>query len=133
MAEGVLRTWADDRFEVESAGTEATHVNPLAIRVMAEIGVDLHGHTSKTLDRFIGAPWDYVITVCDRANEACPLFPARTTRLHWSFEDPSGATGNEEDRLKVFRGVRDEIKERIRGWLAEQQGRREIGASEIRE
>jgi arsenate reductase (thioredoxin) len=133
MAEGFLRVWVGDRFEVESAGTEATHVNPLAILAMAELGVDLRGHTSKTLDRFVGEPWDYVITVCDSANEACPVFPARTTRRHWSFEDPSAATGSEEDRLKVFRRVRDEIKRRIRGWLAEQEARRELGVSEMRD
>jgi arsenate reductase len=120
MAEGWLRALASDRFEVASAGTEATRVHPLAVRVMQEVGVDLAGHTSKTLDPYVGQPWDYVITVCDRANERCPLFPARTTRIHWSFDDPSRASGTENERLAVFRRVRDEIAARLRAWLAAQ-------------
>jgi len=118
MAEGFLRALTGDRFEVASAGTEARGVNPLAARVMAEAGVDVSAQTSKTLDRFLGAPWDYVITVCDSANEACPIFPGATTRLHWSFEDPSAARGTEAERLAVFRRVRDEIRSRIEAWLA---------------
>ncbi|MDQ3943398.1 MAG: arsenate reductase ArsC [Actinomycetota bacterium] len=113
MAEGLLRDRAGDRFEVTSAGTEATHVRPLAIRAMAEIGIDISGQESKTLERYLGEPFDYVITVCDDANEACPFFPGAKKRLHWSFEDPSQATGSEEQRLAVFRRVRDEIRERI--------------------
>jgi len=120
MAEGWLRALAGDRFEVASAGTEATRVHPLAVRVMREVGVDLAGHTSKTLDPYLGQPWDYVITVCDRANERCPLFPARPTRIHWSFDDPSRANGTENERLAVFRRVRDEIAARLRAWLATQ-------------
>jgi arsenate reductase len=119
MAEGFLRARAGDRFEVTSAGTEATRVNPLAVQAMAEVGVDLSGHTSKTLDRFVGEPWDYVITVCDSANQRCPVFPGRTQRLHWSFEDPSAATGTDAERLVVFRKVRDQIAGRIERWLAE--------------
>ena len=119
MAEGFLRALAGDRFEVASAGTEARGVHPLAARVMAEAGVDVAGQTSKTLDRFLGAPWDYVITVCDSANEACPIFPGATTRLHWSFEDPSAARGSEAERIALFRRVRDEIKSKIETWLAE--------------
>jgi arsenate reductase len=119
MAEGLLRSLAGDRFEVESAGTEATRVHPLAIRAMHERGVDLGGHTSKTLDRFLGQPWDYVITVCDSANERCPLFPGRAARRHWSFEDPSAATGTEDERLATFRRIRDEIDARLRRWLDE--------------
>jgi arsenate reductase len=118
MAEGLLRHLAGDRFEVASAGTEATGVRPLAIRAMAEIGIDLRGHTSKTLDRFLGEPWDHVITVCDSANEACPVFPRAAARLHWSFDDPSAAGGSEEQRLAVFRRVRDEIRQRLEDWLA---------------
>ena len=113
MAEGLLRHLAGDRFEVHSAGTEATHVRQLAIRAMDEIGVDISGQESKTLERFLGEPCDYVITVCDEANEACPFFPGAKNRLHWSFEGPSQATGSEEERLAVFRRVRDEIRERI--------------------
>jgi arsenate reductase len=125
MAEGLLRRLGGDRFEVTSAGTEARGVNPLATRAMAEIGVDLRGHTSKTLDRFVGERWDHVITVCDGANESCPVFPGAAARLHWSFDDPSGATGTEEERLAVFRRVRDEIRARIEGWLAQRAPRPE--------
>jgi arsenate reductase len=103
MAEGFVRALAGNRFDVASAGTEATRVHPLAIRVMSEVGIDLSGHNSKALDRFLGERWDSVITVCDRANEACPVFPAKTTRLHWSVDDPSAASGSEEGRVKVFR------------------------------
>lgn len=113
MAEGLLRHLAGDRFEVHSAGTEATHVRPRAIVAMREIGVDISGQESKTLDRYLGEPFEYVVTVCDDANEACPVFPGAKNRLHWSFEDPSKATGSEEERLAVFRRVRDEIQARI--------------------
>jgi arsenate reductase len=118
MAEAFLRARAGDRFEVASAGTEATRVRPLAIRVMDEAGLDIRGHESKIVDRLLDQPWDYVITVCDQANERCPVFPGRTTRLHWSFEDPSQATGREDDRLRTFRRVRDEIARAITDWLA---------------
>jgi arsenate reductase len=117
MAEGLLRHLAGDRFEVMSAGTEATHVRPLAIRAMKEIEIDISGQESKTLERYLGEPFDYVVTVCDEANEACPVFPGAKRRLHWSFVDPSQATGDEEERLKVFRSVRDQIMERIEGEL----------------
>jgi arsenate reductase (thioredoxin) len=113
MAEGILRDLAGDRFEVTSAGTEATHVRPLAIRAMDEISIDISGQESKTLERYLGEPFDYVITVCDEANEACPFFPGADKRLHWSFEDPSRAEGSEDERLAIFRRVRDEIRERI--------------------
>jgi arsenate reductase len=113
MAEGLLRYLAGERFEVHSAGTEATFVRPEAIMVMAELGVDISDQESKTLERYLKEPFDYVITVCDAANEACPVFPGARRRLHWSFEDPSQATGTEEERLKIFRNVRDEIWERI--------------------
>jgi arsenate reductase len=96
-----------------SAGTEATHVRPLAIRAMRELGVDISGQESKTLDRYLREPFDYVITVCDDANEACPFFPGAANRLHWSFEDPLRAEGSEEERLAVFRSVRDRIRQRI--------------------
>jgi arsenate reductase (thioredoxin) len=113
MAEGMLRDLAGDRFEIYSAGTEATSVRPLAIRAMAEIGIDIASQQSKTLDRYLNQPFDYVITVCDEANEACPFFPGAKNRLHWSFEDPSQADGSEDERLAVFRRVRDEIRECI--------------------
>ncbi len=85
---------------------------------MGEVGIDLSGHTSKTIDAFLGQPWDYVITVCDSANERCPIFPGRTTRIHWRFDDPSQATGTEEERLQTFRRIRDEILAKLRAWLA---------------
>ena len=119
MAEGFVRKTAGDRVEVESAGTEATRVHPLAIRAMQEVGIDLSGHRSKTLDRFQTRPWDYVLTVCDSANERCPVFPGRAQRVHWSFEDPSKARGTEEEQLAVFRRVRDEITRTLGTWLEE--------------
>jgi arsenate reductase len=117
MAEGFLRAMADDRFEAGSAGTEKTSVNPLAIRAMAERGIDLGGHTSKVYSDLAPPSWDYLITVCDDANERCPWVPGSVKRLHWSFPDPSRATGTEEERLAVFRRVRDQIQERLTGWL----------------
>ena len=117
MAEGLLRTMAGDRFETASAGTEQTHVRPQAIAVMADAGIDIGHHASKTLDRFLHEPWDFVITVCDSANEACPVFPGAAQRLHWSFPDPSRATGTEAEKLAVFRQVRDAIAARLTEWL----------------
>ena len=121
MAEGFLRALAGDRFEVASAGTEKTKVHPLAIRAMSEEGIDISRHTSKTLDEFLDQPWDYVITVCDSANESCPAFPAAAKRLHWSFPDPASAAGTEEKRLAVFRQVRDAIRVRVREWHANEK------------
>ena len=117
MAEGFPRAMAGDRFEAGSAGTEKTSVNPLAIRAMAEIGIDLGGHTSKLYADVASGPWDYLITVCDDANERCPWVPGSVKRLHWSFPDPSRATGSEEERLAVVRRVRDQIQERLTDWL----------------
>ncbi len=122
MAEGLLRHLAGDRFEVMSAGTEATHIRPQAVRAMDELGIDISAHESKPLDRYVGQPFDYVITVCDQANEACPVFPGVRRRLHWSFEDPAQASGTEEERLQEFRLVRDEIKERIEKELLPKDG-----------
>ena len=113
MAEGLLRSIAGDRFDAYSAGTEATHVRPLAIRAMDEVGVDISGQESKTLDRYLDEPFAYVVTVCDDANESCPVLPSATHRLHWSLEDPSKAGGSEDERLGVFRRVRDELRVRI--------------------
>jgi arsenate reductase len=113
MAEGLLRHLAGDRFVAFSAGTVATAVRPQAIQVMREIGIDIARQESKTLERYLGKPLDLVITVCDDANEACPVFPGARERLHWSFEDPSRATGNPEEQLAVYRRVRDEIRVRI--------------------
>lgn len=114
MAEGLLRHHAGDRFEAFSAGTEATSVRPEAIQAMAEIGIDIAGQHSKTLVRYLGEPFAWVITVCDQAREACPVFPGATDTEHWGFDDPSAATGSEEERMAVFRRVRDEIAARVR-------------------
>jgi arsenate reductase len=113
MAEGMLRAWGGDRFEAASAGTEATGVRPLAIQAMAEIGIDISGHANKTSEAFAGMWFDYAITVC-ADGAACPYFPTARKQLHWSFDDPSAATGTDDERLAVFRRVRDEIAARIR-------------------
>lgn len=113
MAEGLLRALGGDQFEAHSAGTEATHVRPLAIQAMAEIGVDIGSQQSKTLDRYLGDTFEAVITVCDDANETCPVFYGARRRLHWSLPDPSRAVGSEEERLAVYRRVRDELRHRI--------------------
>lgn len=113
MAEGLLRSLGGDRFEAHSAGTEATAVRPLAIRALSEVGIDISRHRSKTLDRYVGEPFDVVITVCDEAREACPVFPGAREQLHWSLPDPSAATGTEDERFAVFRRVRDELRRRI--------------------
>jgi arsenate reductase len=114
MAEGLLQAWGNGAFEAHSAGVEATEVRPLAIRVMAELGIDIAAQTSKRLDVYFGQAFDDAITVCDEAREACPFFPGARRQLHWSFDDPSAATGTDEERLAVFRRVRDEIGARIR-------------------
>ncbi len=113
MAEGLLRHLGGERFEAYSAGTEAAHVRPLAIEALHELGIDIAGQQSKTLERYIDQPFDNVITVCDEANDACPVFFGARARLHWSFTDPSKATGSEDDQLAVYREVRDAIRERI--------------------
>ena len=117
MAEGLLRHLGNERFEVFSAGTEATFVRPMAIQAMAEQGIDISHQQSKKLDRYLDEPFDDVITVCDTAAEACPFFPGATRRRHWSFEDPSKATGSETEQLKEYRKVRDEIRSRIENEL----------------
>lgn len=122
MAEGLLRSVAGERFEAFSAGTEATGVRPEAVAVMAEIGIDLSGQESKTLGRYLGEPFDYVVTVCDEANEACPFFPGAKRRLHWSLPDPSAAEGTEEERLAVFRSVRDRLRDLTGADLANGEG-----------
>ncbi len=113
MAEALLRALAGERFEACSAGTQATQVRPLAVQAMQEIGVDISGQESKTLDRYLGEPFDAVITVCDDANESCPVFTGARVRLHWSFPDPSRAGGSEAEQLAAYRNVRDAIRARI--------------------
>ena len=118
MAEGLLRAMAGDRFEVASAGTHPSTVNPIAVRVMEEAGIYISDHWSKSVDEMAGQKFDFAITVCDNAREACPVFPASVRKLHWSFEDPAEATGTEEERLAVFRRVRDEIAGRVRHFVS---------------
>jgi arsenate reductase len=118
MAEGMLRAWAGDRFEVASGGTEARGVRPEAITVMAELGIDISGHASKTIEQFMGQPWDFLIPVCEEACEACPYVPGARTVLRWSFDDPSAATGSEEERLAEFRRVRDELATQVHAFIA---------------
>ncbi len=114
MAEGLLRAKYGDRYEVASAGTEQTHVRPLAIEAMRDLGIDISNHTSQTIDTVTAdRTFDVVVTVCDDAREACPYVPARERNLHQSFDDPSAATGSEEEQFAVFRRVRDEIAEWI--------------------
>lgn len=110
MAEGILRRALGDEFEVASAGSKpAGYVHPLAIRALAEIGIDLSGHHSKHLDEFLERDVETVITVCGNADQACPMFPGQMNRHHFPFEDPAHAEGSEEEQLAVFRRVRDEI------------------------
>jgi arsenate reductase (thioredoxin) len=113
MAEAFLRERGAGRFEVESAGTEARGLNPLAVQAMAELGIDISLQESKTLDRYVNEPFDLVVTVCDEANEACPYFPNAKERRHWSFPDPSAVRGDDLTRFAAFRVVRDAIRERI--------------------
>jgi len=118
MAEGLLRAWAGDRFEVHSGGTEASRVRPEAIAVMQELGIDISGHASKTIERYMGQPWDWLIPVCEEACEACPYVPGAKAVLRWSFDDPSAATGSQEERLAAFRRVRDELAAQVRSFIA---------------
>ena len=111
MAEGILRHVAGDLFDVHSAGSKpAGHVHPKAIKVMAEIRIDISGHTSKPLGQFLDQKIDTVITVCGKADQACPMFPGQVNRYHWGFDDPAHATGTDDEILNVFRSVRDQIK-----------------------
>lgn len=111
MAEGILRAAAGDSLDVQSAGSKpAGYVHPLAIQVMKEIGIDISGHRSKPLDEFLQQKIETVITVCGNADQACPMFPGQVNRHHWGFEDPAKAEGTDEEKLAVFRRVRDEIK-----------------------
>jgi arsenate reductase len=117
MAEGLLRNMAGDRFEVFSAGTRPAGLNPMAVAAMGEIGMDISRHHSKSVEEFSRQSFDYVITVCDSANESCPIFPGVAQRLHYSFQDPAAAQGSAEEQMAVFRRVRDQIGERLREFL----------------
>jgi arsenate reductase len=118
MAEGILRALYGDKYEVQSAGTHPTRVNPYTIKTMAEIGIDISSHRSKSIEEFRGEVFDYVVTVCDHAKENCPFFPGKV-HIHRGFQDPSEAKGSEEEIMEVFRRVRDEIKE----WIEETFGK----------
>lgn len=117
MAEGLLRRDGGASFEVESAGTKPSSVRPEAIAAMREIGIDISGHRSKSVDEFTGQTFDFVITVCDNARESCPFFPANTLRIHWSLDDPAAVQGSEEERLAAFRHVRDELRRHLQGFI----------------
>ncbi|MEZ5277895.1 MAG: arsenate reductase ArsC [Opitutaceae bacterium] len=129
MGEGILRAVAGDLFEVASAGSNpAGHVHPHAIAVMKEIGIDISAHHSKHMNEFLGHKIETVITVCGRADQACPVFPGQVNRHHWPFDDPAHATGTDEEKLSVFRRVRDEIR---RAFEAYANGRRDALRSGI--
>ena len=119
MAEGWLRQLGGEAFVAASAGTKpAERVNPLAVQAMAEVGIDISAHFPKHLERFVAEPWDYVFTVCDNANESCPVFPGAGRRVHRSFDDPAATVGTAEERLAEFRRVRDEIRDWLRAFIA---------------
>ncbi len=118
MAEGLLRHLAGDRIEVASAGTHPVGLNPLAVAAMREIGIDISNHHSKGVDEFTGEDLDCAITVCDNARESCPVLPGARRMLHWSFEDPAAVTGSIEERMAVFRRVRDALAERVQQFLS---------------
>jgi arsenate reductase len=120
MAEALVNHDLAGRVEAVSAGTEPSSVNPLASAVMAEIGIDISGKRSKGLDEFTGRTFDFVITLCDQAAEACPVFFGGTQRLHMGFPDPAAAGDSEEERLAAFRKVRDQIREQVLGLLSKQ-------------
>ena len=134
MAEGLLRRDAGDRFLVESAGTRPGAVRPEAIAVMRELDIDISGHRSKHVDEFAGRTFDFVITVCDNARESCPVYfgAAQPRRLHYDFEDPAALDGSEEERLALFRRVRDELRDYLREFAAtvtaESNGSQSAGA-----
>jgi arsenate reductase len=119
MAEGLLRHEAGDRFEVSSAGTHPSTVRPEAVAAMSELGIDISRQWSKSVDEFTGREFVFVITVCDAANEACPIFPGKTRRLHWSFEDPAAVKGSQEERKAAFSKIRDQILQRIGAFILE--------------
>jgi arsenate reductase len=121
MAEALLRHMAGERFDVESAGTKPSSVRAEAIAVMQELGIDLSAHRSKSVEEFLGRPYDYVITVCDNAKESCPVFPGATKRMHWPFEDPPGPQADEAERMSAFRKVRDQMRARF-AWELEAGG-----------
>jgi len=117
MAEGLLRHLAGDKFDVFSAGINSTQVNPLAIKVMDEIGIDISKQRSKSVKEFLSQQFDYVVTVCDYARQTCPVFPGKYEKIHWNLEDPAEVQGTEDEKLPIFRKVRNQIKEKILKFL----------------
>ncbi len=121
MAEGLMRSLGLGLWEVKSGGLLPSYVHPLAIRVMEEIGIDISHQTSKSMEQFLNEDFDYIVTLCDHAAMSCPTFPGQAKRLHWSLEDPAAAVGTIEQRLIVFRKIRDEIKTKIEELLKSKQ------------
>jgi arsenate reductase len=117
MAEGFMRNMAGDKFQVVSAGVEPTQVNPYAIKAMAEVDIDISSHKSKSVNEFLNQKFDYVITVCNHARQVCPVFPGQNQDIHWDIEDPANFKGSEQDKIKFFRKIRDEIKEKCLEFL----------------
>ena len=125
LAEGILRAAAGDILEVHSAGSKpAGYVHPMAIRAMAEIGINISAHRSKSMNEFLDQNIETVITVCGKADQVCPMYPGQVNRFHWPFDDPAHATGTEEEQMDVFRRVRDEIKAKFEAWAAERRKKR---------
>jgi arsenate reductase len=120
MGEGLFRTGGGEAYEVCSAGTRPGSVRPEAIAVMREIGIDISGHRSKSVEEFAGERFDYVVTVCDNARDTCPNFFGGSRRLHWSLEDPAAVEGSETERLAAFRRIRDQISERVKAFYRDQ-------------
>ena len=118
MAEGLLRTIVGEQVEVVSAGVAPTRVRREAIEAMREIGIDISAQRSKSIDEFAGQHFDYVLTVCDKANQQCPMFPGKSERIHWSIEDPAEVEGDAEIKLTAFRRARDILQVRLRNWIS---------------
>lgn len=122
MAEALLRDMAGDRIEVASAGVAPTQVRPEAIAAMKEIGIDISNHRSKSIDDLTTQAFDYLITVCDNANQHCPVFPGASRRIHWSIEDPAAVAGDDKTRLAAFRSARNELRERLGKFIEDEVG-----------
>lgn len=133
LAEGILRALAGDLFEVHSAGSKpAGYVHPLAIRAMGEIGIDISQHRSKHMNDFLHTPIETVITVCGNADQACPVFPGQVNRHHWPFDDPAHAPGTDDEKMAVFRRVRNEIRQTLLAYVAGRRDALKAGGSAAR-
>lgn len=120
MAEAFLRKYGGDQFEVHSAGLDPTVINPFTVKVLEEIGIDTSDQYAKSLDTYLGkVHFSYLITVCSKAEERCPIFPGMGTRIHWPFEDPAAFEGSDEEKMEKFREIRNQIEEKIKSWIAE--------------